>query len=146
MRILLTIAAAALAGACTPSTQSPATDPKPAAMTKAAMPSESASGTDAFSAFIGEFSAARLIAARCDGFTATDRQSAGTIARSERGLGRQRVLHVLYYGNRDSIHELRDQELNARGVDPSDTPGLCRLGRQSAGQGDGIGRFLRVAS
>lgn len=105
---------------------------------------ETAFALTKYDTFVGQYMASFKIASACDGITTYDTQGAGTIAKSEDGLRRQKVLRLLYYGKTDGLVKLGDAFLTARDIDPNNDRQLCRFGRSVAGSEDKIGRFLRV--
>ncbi|MBO9472608.1 hypothetical protein J7413_03575 [Shimia sp. R10_1] len=95
-----------------------------------------------YDVFVGQYMAAAHVVTNCDEFTVSSAQEAGTIAKTQEGLRRQKVLKSLFYGKTAWLNAQGDSTLSERGVDPKNTKKICRFGRAVVGTDDAIGRFL----
>ncbi len=99
---------------------------------------------DKYSVFIGQYAAAQRVVADCDGFSLLAPQSAASVAKSEDGLRRQKVLRLMYYSKSAKLAQLGNATLTARGVDAASKRSVCRFGKAVVGKDDRIGRFLAL--
>ncbi|AUQ54846.1 hypothetical protein PhaeoP70_02178 [Phaeobacter inhibens] len=97
-----------------------------------------------YDVFWGQYMASALIAETCKGVTTYSGHSAVSIGVARDGLREQRLLRILYYGNRENLRRLGHITLTMSGVSTDDPQKLCRYARKIARTDDGIGRFLRV--
>ncbi|MEM7472658.1 MAG: hypothetical protein AAF340_15015 [Pseudomonadota bacterium] len=104
----------------------------------------SALAQDKYDVFIGDYVASGHIVSVCKNFTTYGVQDAATIAKQEKGLRRNKVLRILYYGNTDNLLKLGDYVLASQGVSRSKPAQLCRFAKSIVKNDEGIGRFLRV--
>lgn len=99
---------------------------------------------DKYAAFVGQYAASVHIANTCKGVTTYNAQGAGSIAKKQEGLRRQKVLRLIYYGKTNQLMKLGHSALKNREISPQNQVQLCRFARRVAGKNDQIGRFLRA--
>lgn len=58
------------------------------------------------------------------------------------GMRRNPLAKRLYYATPESQNAVAFQEVEKRGVDPTDEEALCRFGKSVVGSNDAIGQFL----
>ena len=87
-----------------------------------------ASAQNKYDAFVGQYMAASLLASECQGIGVLAPDAAGTIAKSDEQLRKQKVLRILYYGKTVQLQQAGRQSLSARQIDPDNKAQLCRFG------------------
>ncbi|UTS81122.1 hypothetical protein [Phaeobacter piscinae] len=97
-----------------------------------------------YDAFWGQYMASSLIAQTCKGVTTYSGHDAVSIGVARDSLREQRLLRILYYGNRENLTRLGHITLTMSGVSTDDPQKLCRYARKIARTDDDIGRFLRA--
>lgn len=99
---------------------------------------------DKYATFVGQYAASVHISNSCKGITTYNAQGAGSIAKEQEGLRRQKVLRLIYYGKTDQLMKLGRSALKNREVNPGNQTQLCHFAQKVAGKADQIGRFLRA--